>query len=68
LDNLIRFVPFVDGLLVYHSSSARGLTLLAEKYAGRVLWYGGRKFPALHLRLGAQKLVKSGPRTGGMPL
>ena len=68
LDNLIKFAPLLDGLLVYHSTSARGLALLAEKYAGRVLWYGARKFPALRLRLGAQRLAKSGPRTGGIPL
>jgi predicted ABC-type ATPase len=67
LDNLIRFAPLVDGLLVYLSTSSKGLTLLAEKFAGNVLWYGGKKFPALHLRLGARKPPKSGPRTGGMP-
>jgi predicted ABC-type ATPase len=67
LDNLIKFTPLVDGRLVYQSSSSKGLTLLAEKFEGNVLWYGGKKFPALHLRLGARKSPKPGPRTGGMP-
>ncbi|HEV3111970.1 MAG TPA: zeta toxin family protein [Candidatus Binataceae bacterium] len=67
LDNLVKFAPMLDGLLLFLSSSTRGLTLLAEKYEGQLLWYGGPLFPNLRQRLGAQQTPVSGPGTGGMP-
>jgi predicted ABC-type ATPase len=67
LDNLIKFAPMVDGLLLFLSTSARGLTLLAEKQRGQLLWYGGPLFPNLRQRLGAQQAQVPAPGTGGLP-
>jgi predicted ABC-type ATPase len=67
LENLVRFAPSMDGLLLFLSSSASALTLLAEKHQGQVLWYGGPSFPDLKAALGAQDTQRPGPKTGGMP-
>jgi predicted ABC-type ATPase len=66
LENLIRFAPLLDELIVYLSTSRHGLILLAQKREGKMYWYGGRRFQSLHLRLGAQKPPKSGPDRGGI--
>jgi predicted ABC-type ATPase len=67
LDNLVKFAPLLDGLLLYLSSSSSGLTILAEKFQGQMLWHGGSAFPDLRQRLGAQPAQQPGPKTGGMP-
>lgn len=67
LDYLVKFAPLMDGLLVYLSSSSNGLTILAEKFQGQMLWYCGSNFPNLCQRLGAQTPTQPGPKTGGMP-
>ncbi len=67
LDNLIKFAPMMDGLLLFLSNSTSGFRLLAEKHQGQVRWYGGALFPTLRQRLGAHQAPSSGAGTGGMP-
>src|SRR5271167_2444030 len=67
LDNLTKFAPMMDGLLLFLSNSTGALTLLAQKYQGQLLWYGGSRFQNLRQRLGAQQTGVAGPGTGGMP-
>ena len=67
LDNLIKFAPMMDGLLLFLSNSTSGFRLLSEKHEGQVLWYAGPLFPTLRQRLGAHQAPGSGAGTGGMP-
>jgi predicted ABC-type ATPase len=67
IDNLVKFAPMMDGLLLFLSSSTSGFRLLTEKHQGQVRWYGGALFPILRQRLGAHPATSSGARTGGMP-
>ena len=66
MDRLVKLAPLMDGLLLLLSTST-GPMLLAEKYQGQILWYGGTNFPQLKTRLRAEDAPETGPKTGGMP-